>query len=153
MSSIPVYQNRRDSMRPITRKTILGIRLACIVLAMYWIFIFVGTHLPKAFISSGPELNDKVVHFTIYAGLGTFMCYVTNSPRVWMRFSIIFFIGLLYAGFDEYTQQFSEGRTADLMDFVADGLGLFTAIIVYASIRNLYYRFKAPQYREVVPMP
>ena len=38
---------------------------------------------------------------------------------------------MLYAGIDEYTQRFVPGRYPDFYDFVADSLGLWSAIAAY----------------------
>ncbi|MFG0260869.1 MAG: VanZ family protein [Novipirellula sp. JB048] len=128
-------------MRPITKKTILGIRLAVLVLAGYWLLIFVLTHLPASSLRM-PKVNDKLMHFLAYGGLGTLMCYVTTSDRVCKRFGSIAAIGLAYAAMDEYTQGFVAGRHADPWDFVADAAGLGSAILIYATVRGVYYRLR-----------
>ncbi|MCP4777372.1 MAG: hypothetical protein GY880_24405, partial [Planctomycetaceae bacterium] len=43
----PAYSMERADMRPVTKITIFGFRLAIVVLAAYWLCIFVGTHLPN----------------------------------------------------------------------------------------------------------
>ncbi len=73
-------------MRPVTKITIFGFRLAMVVLGLYWLAIFVGTHLPGALVVT-PNVNDKVKHFSAFFVLGGLLCYVTNSPRWFRRFS------------------------------------------------------------------
>jgi VanZ family protein len=52
-------------------------------------------------------------------------------------------VGIVYAALDEITQQFVPGRVADMLDFAADLIGLFTAIALYALAR--YFFRRSPQ--------
>ena len=122
-------------MQPVTKISVLGVRLAIIVLAFYWLFMFAGTHLEASQLEVanriGPEVSDKVKHFAAFFLLGTLLCYVTNSAAWMKRFISIGVLGMLYAGIDEYTQRFVPGRYPDFYDFVADSLGLWSAIAAY----------------------
>ncbi|TWU24030.1 VanZ like family protein [Novipirellula galeiformis] len=141
MSSAPAYPISGRSMQSITKKTILGIRLAVLALVGYWLLIFVLTHLPAESLKP-PKVNDKLAHFLAYGGLGMLMCYVTTSDRVIKRFGSIAAIGMTYAALDEYTQSFVEGRYSDPYDFLADAAGLCTAILVYATLRGVFSLWK-----------
>ncbi|WP_419194840.1 VanZ family protein [Novipirellula herctigrandis] len=152
MSTIPAYPIRETTMQSITKKTIWGFRLAIIVLAVYWLGMFIGTHLPSSVVRHGPRVNDKLMHVCCFAGLGWLLCYVTTSDRLLTRFSMIAVIGLFYAGLDEWSQGFVRGRSTDMMDFVADAVGLFSAIAVYAVCRMLYYRWKRSGIRTLDPV-
>ncbi len=121
-------------MRPITRITILGVRLAVIALIVYWLLIFVGTHLPKV-PGIAPQVSDKLKHFVAFFGLGALLCYVTNSRHLVRRFGTIGIVGMTYAALDELTQNLVRGRVADIMDFAADSAGLWCAIACYALAR------------------
>lgn len=125
-------------MRPVTNLKIFGFRLAVVVLAAFWLALFMGTHLPAA-VDFSPEVNDKVKHFGAFFVLGFLMCYVTNSPLKLKRFLAIAAIGMTYAAIDETTQHFIPGRYPDRMDFVADSIGLWAAIIFYVIARHFYY--------------
>ena len=122
-------------MQPVTKISVLGVRLAIMVLGLYWLMMFTGTHLAASTLevadSFGPQVSDKVKHFGAFFVLGTLLCYVTNSDRWLRRFISIGVLGMAYAGIDEYTQRFVPGRYPDVADFVADSLGLWTAIIAY----------------------
>ena len=122
-------------MQPVTKISVLGVRLAIMVLGLYWLMMFTGTHLAASTLevadSFGPQVSDKVKHFGAFFVLGTLLCYVTNSDRWLKRFISIGVLGMAYAGIDEYTQRFVPGRYPDVSDFVADTLGLCTAIIAY----------------------
>lgn len=117
-------------MRPVTKISILGVRLAVLALAGYWILIFTGTHLPSM-AQVSPDVSDKVKHFAAFFGLAMLMCYVTSSDRYVRRFGGIAAIAMTYAAFDEWTQSFVPSRTADPYDFLADTAGIWSAIAVY----------------------
>ncbi len=129
-------------MRPVTKISLLGVRLAIVALVVYWIAIFTGTHLP-AVVDFSPDVNDKVKHFSAFFGLATLLCYVSNSERLFRRFAIIAVVGMGYAAFDEITQKLVAGRTADPYDFLADTVGILTAITVYVCIK-LAWTLKQP---------
>ncbi|MFK8112806.1 MAG: VanZ family protein [Rubripirellula sp.] len=76
-------------------------------------------------------MNDKIKHFGAFFVLGGILCYVTNSPRWLRRFGTIGLIGMGYAALDEMTQHFVPGRYPDPMDFVADSIGLWSAVGIY----------------------
>ena len=124
-------------MRPITKITILGIRLGVIALIVYWIAIFVGTHLPVV-PDVGPRVSDKTKHFCAYFGLALILCYVSKPGPRWKRFGGIAVLGVCYAAFDEYTQGFVPRRQPDWMDFLADALGVVTAIALYAFAQIVF---------------
>lgn len=126
-------------MRRLTKISLFGIRLGVIALACYWLTIFWGTHWPKP-PDIIPEVSDKVKHFVAYFGLGLLLCYVGQSQRLLRRFGIVAAIGIAYGAFDEFTQQFVQGRFADTMDFVADTAGILTAIGVYLIAKKISER-------------
>lgn len=139
-AAFPAYPTENEEMRPVTKITVLGIRLAVVVLAFYWLAIFVGTHLPRLGMNINrlPLVNDKVMHFTAFFFLGSLLCYVTNSSRWFRRFTLIGLAGMVYAAADEITQHFVPGRYPDLMDFAADTAGLWTAILLYVSAKYVH---------------
>lgn len=141
MSVHTAIPNESPSMRPVTKITILGVRLAVIALIAYWLLIFVGTHLPHAR-DFAPDVGDKSKHFTAFFGLGVLLCYVTNSRHLVLRFAIIAAIGITYAAVDELTQNLVRGRVADVWDFVADVAGLLSAIALYSFARLFVERWR-----------
>jgi VanZ family protein len=70
------------------------------------------------------------------------LCYVTNSPRWLKRFAIIGLVGMAYAAIDEITQNFIPGRYPDILDFVADAAGLWTAITIYVGAKCIHLVFR-----------
>jgi len=125
-------------MRPVTKIKIFGFRMGVVVLAAYWMAIFIGTHLP-AVLDITPSVNDKVKHFSAFFFLGTLLCYVTNSQRWFRRFLTIGLAGMAYAAIDEMTQALVPGRYPDSLDFLADSAGLWSAIGIYVIAKS---RFK-----------
>ncbi len=126
-------------MRPLTRFTIFGVRLATVVLVLYWTALFIGTHMP-----SPPKVRvsianfDKVQHFTAFFGLAFLLCWVIPSrPTARRKFALVGVIAIAYAAFDEFTQGFVPTRQRELNDFVANAVGVFAAIAVYATLRWL----------------
>ncbi len=125
-------------MRPITKITIFGLRLATCVLAIYWIVLFLGTHVPTL-PTLAKSFSDKALHFSGYFGLAMLMCWVWPSDRgVARKFVSIGLLVITYAAFDEISQGFVRGRSTDLEDFFADALGTLCAIGCYALARWLY---------------
>ena len=121
-------------MRPVTHFKLFGVRLGVVVLTLYWVAIFTGTHLPDV-LDFSPRIYDKAKHFAAFFGLTTLLCYVTNSRRLILRFTMVALVCLTYAASDEVTQSFVVGRVADFHDFLADALGGGCAIAVYVSLR------------------
>ncbi|MGI9465683.1 MAG: VanZ family protein [Rubripirellula sp.] len=142
-TAFPAYSMERADMRPVTKITIFGVRLAIVVLAAYWLCIFTGTHLPDMgeIVDLRFGVNDKVKHFSAFFLLGGLLCYVTNSPRWLKRFAIMGLVGMSYAAIDEITQNFIPGRYPDVLDFVADAAGLWTAIAFYVAAKYVYLFF------------
>ncbi len=124
-------------MQPVTKITIVGLRLGVVALTVYWLAIFVGTHLPGGS-NLTPRGNDKVMHFSAYFLLGLLLCYVTTSKRLWLRFGAIAAGVMAYAAIDEATQALVPGRYPDPMDFAADSAGVLSAISLYLLSRWLF---------------
>jgi len=124
-------------MRPVTKITVFGIRLALVVLIVYWIAIFAGTHAPRV-PHAVPLIGDKLLHFTAYFCLTLLMCYSTTSPRKLRRFTVIALTALCYGAIDEWTQAFVPNRQPDLADYAADAAGIFAAIGLYLAAKLVY---------------
>jgi len=133
------------TMPKLTRISVFGIRLATIVLVLYWIALFTGTHMPSP-PRVGVRFNDKVQHFTAFFGLATLLYWVVPARRNVMRkIGIVLFVAITYAAFDEWTQRFSPRRTVDIRDFVTNISGIMTATLVYVISRAIWLRFRRPR--------
>jgi VanZ family protein len=128
-------------MPKLTRITVFGIRLATIVLVLYWIMLFTGTHMPSP-PRLGVQVNDKVQHFIAFFGLATLLYWAVPARRsVNRKIAIVLVVAITYAAFDEWTQRFSPRRTVDIRDFFTNVGGIMTATLVYVISRAIWIRF------------
>lgn len=127
-------------MRPLSTLTIFGIRLATIVLVVYWIALFTGTHMPSPPSVKVPH-GDKLLHFTAFFGLGLLLCWAIPTRRQLLRkLLIVLTLALSYAALDEWSQRFAPRRTVDLDDFYANAAGVLSAVTLYVTVRALWLR-------------
>jgi len=106
-------------------------------LAVHWITIFILTSIPG---DSLPEfaLDDKLKHFIAYFVLSFFLTIALrvqerykNLRNHYIKFAV--FITIIYSTFDEIHQAFIPGRSAEVLDWIANLLGLILGI--YAAFR------------------
>ncbi len=118
-------------------------RTVLITLGIYWPVIFWLTHIPVPQIARQSGMSDKTMHVLAYFVL-TFLAWFAISPYQKVRWNTlkpwILLAGLVcYAGADEILQG-HVGRSADVMDFVADllgitlGLGLLSLFNFWAAL-------------------
>jgi len=98
--------------------------LPCLYMA--GIFVLSSFHLDLTIDESVP-FRDKGIHFLEYAVLG-FLC--ANAARrsfphrpAWRTFAVGAFVALAWGLGDELHQAFVPGRSAEILDWVADTLG------------------------------
>ncbi|MEX0704492.1 MAG: VanZ family protein [Planctomycetales bacterium] len=93
-------------------------------LAVYWIALVVGTHIPLQRVPAPGGQWDKLQHFLAYAGLATLLAawlalYRGGTRRTFLwAFAIVAGFGLL----DELTQ-IPFGRSCEFLDMLADWIG------------------------------
>lgn len=138
-------------MLSLTRITIFGIRLVTYALVVYWITIFVGTHLPREIAEEEMarlaefKLNDKSLHFIAYFGLGLLLGWALPARfGLTQRLAIAIAIGIAYAAFDEWSQRFVEGRVPGLDDFIADAAGFLAGVLLYFLLRQAWAYCQSP---------
>lgn len=103
-------------------------------LVLYWLLLLLLTSLPAESLPS-VKLSDKIEHFLAFFGLGFLLnlaFYFEERYPIINKYSALFtFIaGVLYAAFDELHQSFIPGRNCDIIDVVADVIGLFIGICI-----------------------
>ena len=69
---------------------------------------------------------DKGVHFVVYAGMA-FMLWLAFGKR-WALAA--FLVAWSVGAADEVMQHFTPGRTADVLDFLVDGLGAGVCLVI-----------------------
>ena len=81
---------------------------------------------------AGPSIPgiDKVVHFSVYGLLATFVVRLGNKPRsAWIALVLVSAYGMS----DEWHQSFTPGRSVELADWLADTSGAAMAIVMYRT--------------------
>lgn len=122
-------------------------------LAVYWIALFVMTHLPPEMLSrllfnlfsSGDEVldegGDKTMHFVAYAGLAflftSFLWF--RGVEEFQRWKLTFLVLGSYAIIDELLQ-IPFRRTADVRDCIADWVGVAIGSCCFLMARWLIDR-------------
>ena len=102
-----------------------------IILAMYCALIFYLSHQPTLPMPMGFPNQDKLVHMTAYAVMGS--CAWLYFRHYALSNIVLFMIALLfssaYGASDEFHQSFIEGRDADVWDWFADTVGAGLALL------------------------
>jgi len=116
-------------------------RTSLAALILYWLALAVATHIPKP-----PDIpleqGDKLVHLAAYALLAFLaaVCWSAyRSPLRKRHLLVLFALLSLYAAVDELTQ-IPFGRQADLLDWLADTIGVACGIAAFAVVRKLMWR-------------
>lgn len=114
---------RRDTWRITTIRT--GI-------AVYWLTMFLATHLPVQQVMEQLPTTDKHLHFGAYAVLG-FALPWWGWAATWGLAARLWMVILLYAALDELLQ-IPVGRSAEWGDWFADAagalIGVCTAVMI-----------------------
>ncbi len=102
-------------------------------LVIYWLAMFIGTHIPLSVPTVGGKPVDKYLHFAAYFGLTALLIGVFRCLRVrlrWKHFFIALALLVAYAALDEWLQKFVN-RSCDAEDFMADSAGVLSALGLY----------------------
>ena len=118
-------------------------------LAVYWMAIFVGTHLPNE-LPSLEQIDDKILHFGAYAGLAFLLVAAFKARR--LRHGTLLLplaVAAIYGCVDELSQKAVPGRQADVADWAADvlgaGVGVFAFGVLSLCIAKVSARPAAPE--------
>ncbi|TWT88174.1 VanZ like family protein [Pseudobythopirellula maris] len=109
------------------------------VLAVYWIAMLVGTHLPAQAPKTNQLVSDKPIHFVAFFGLTLLLVAWRRARRGTLGVGTIaaaVVVVLVYGAFDELTQPLF-GRVCDLADWLSDtgGAGA-AALLAWALTRR-----------------
>jgi VanZ family protein len=103
------------------------------VVGVYWLAMFVGTHIPS-YQPPGPGGFDKIEHASAYCGLAIMLSVAVAI--VWRTGAAallaVFAIGAIYGAMDELSQLFVIGRSCDILDWFADLTGLAAGITLFS---------------------
>lgn len=121
-----------------SKKTITNV--IGVSLFLYWLTLLILTSTPAPELPK-VDISDKVVHFGAYFVLALFFqLYVflkrgesvfNGKIKTWV---LTIFVLMLYGAVDEVHQAFIPGRLADLLDFIADSLGVVTAVLLLTTL-------------------
>jgi VanZ family protein len=114
-------------------------RIWQVALAVYWLTLLVGTHLPRETPLLPGRWFDKLIHLVAFALLATLFAVTwQRSARSWKlsRLFLIWIILALYAALDEWTQTYV-GRQASAADWLADASGAALGLVLFALSRWL----------------
>jgi VanZ family protein len=121
-------------------------RLFWWIAAAWAVVIFFLSSIPGKAMPPIPALQyDKVIHALVYFVLGVLFCLAlrqTSSMPTRRIVALAAFLSLAYGLSDEFHQLFVPGRSADLYDALADGIGgllgaSFAVMLPFAKPRAL----------------
>lgn len=114
-----------------------------VVLAIYWIALFISTHVPLSEVEGLPEHADKGMHFGAYAGLAFLLGLYLGAgrPMRWRRYLAAFGIVIGYGVLDELLQIPLESRSGDPYDLLADAIGAAIGLGALFVVRTVLDRF------------
>jgi VanZ family protein len=114
-------------------------------LIIHWLTIFILTSLPSDQLPS-VEIGDKVNHFLAFFVLGFFLNltlkYQTKFPS--LKRNILLITIIIAAGYgllDELHQLFVPGRSAEVLDWVADFVGAISGSFLAEFLYRRFYIF------------
>src|SRR5687768_18164478 len=100
---------------------------------VYFLVLFVGTHIPLEHAEAIATVSDKWLHFGGYALLtllvltGWELTIGVLQPK---HYFAVWLAGVLYGVFDEVSQT-PVGRTCDMNDWMADVLGVVCGLLIF----------------------
>jgi VanZ family protein len=121
-------------------------RPLAVLTAGYVLVLLFATHYPRPeqFLGTDPP-SDKTLHFLAYGLLGLLAAATLAAAGRWSWRSVaILVVGLtIFAALDELTQP-AFGRSAELLDWVCDLIGLAVGIGLVALARSAAKRGQSP---------
>ena len=108
-----------------------------LILLVYWLGLFVLTHIPIPQLARKSGMSDKVMHGLAYLAL-VFLWWFSISPykkvdwgkaRVWLALAVM----VWYSAFDEWLQGLM-GRSADVHDFFANLAGVLFGLCILSVL-------------------
>src|SRR5262245_35313285 len=114
------------------------VAILVLVAAVYWLAMFVATHLPIRTTPVGdPYSLDKLEHLTAFATLAALLNVVATAIgfRSWKASALIIILIGLYALMDESTQV--SPRSPEVLDWLADICGAILGTVLYWLVARL----------------
>jgi len=128
-----------ESASPRSNRALVALSL---VVAVYWLAMFVGTHMPVTPKSPPhpPNSLDKWLHAAAFAGLAVLLAAAgwAGGFRSWRLYLCVMVVVALYGLFDEATQALVRRREPDLFDWLADLTGGLLGIAAFALVAQIW---------------
>ena len=110
------------------------IYLVYLPLGVYWITLFIATSIPTEYIPS-VGVSDKLNHFFAYMVLSVLLhltfIFQEKLPLLGeYPASFTLLIGFVYGIVDELHQMLIPGRHAELLDWIADFIGVIAGVLI-----------------------
>ncbi len=131
-----------DKLRPM-RQTGKS-RLALVVLSIYWVSIFILSHIPRDYVPSGWTVSGKTHHLVAYFVL-TLLVFINaglirktslRSKKTWLMIGVV----IAYGALDEFLQTFIQGRHGSHLDWAVDVVGCLLCVGLLWLAQRLCYR-------------
>ncbi len=129
---------RSDWQKPSTSRVLRKVaRIASFCLAIYWLAIFAGTHLPGSSIPA-VAVSDKILHVLAYTGLSFLLAWALPTlGKSLTHVTWAAVIAVTYSCLDELTQMLVPSRSCDIYDIAADCVGIAIGLACYLVLRQL----------------
>lgn len=112
-------------------------------LVIYWVILLILTSLPSG-MAVTVDVSDKVNHFGAY-GLLSVLLFLTMNFQIKYPFLkknanwITVLIASVYGILDELHQMLVPGRSAELLDWLADFSGALLGVLIIQWLLKKYY--------------
>ena len=125
--------HRRSDRSPWAKSTSVA------VLGVYWVALFFTSHVPR--LSLPLEPSDKVLHMSAFSALAFLLAFTWSlrGPFGLRQCLAVLAIIAVYGALDEATQPLV-GRTADVMDWIADIVGASVGLAIFLVVRTVFRR-------------
>jgi VanZ family protein len=114
-----------------------------LALALYWLALFVTTHIPSELAALPGDSTDKFVHVTAFAVLALLLAtawQLSAGPLGLRHLALAWLLLVAYGAIDEWTQSFVR-RQASFWDFLGDAVGALIGLVLFWYVAS---RFKKP---------
>jgi hypothetical protein len=110
-----------------------------IALGLYWLALFVMTHIPSEMATLPGASTDKLVHVAAFALLGMLLAtawQLSAGPIGLRHLACAWLLLVLYGAIDEWTQTLVD-RQASLYDLLGDALGALIGLAMFAALKGI----------------
>lgn len=112
--------------------------------ALFWLALiisYISAVVPQDIAPTIGYLSDKSIHFIAFAVLTLLLRFAYSIT--WFQTLLLLFI---YAVFIEFSQYFTPNRSAELLDVVADVIGIGIGLLFYPFIQRLIMSYTKYEY-------